>query len=71
MTTKECVYELLKAGWTSRVDALREAGTLELPKRVSEFRQAGIVVESRKIKAVNRFGKTIARTEYRIKEESK
>lgn len=68
MTVNECVKSLLCEGWTSRADAYREIGTLDLPKRVSELRREGVNIESRKVKRENRFGKTIYHNEYRIKE---
>lgn len=66
---RDCIIELLSEGWTSRADAFREVGTLDLPKRVSELRREGITVESRTVKTVNRFGRTIKYNEYRIKKE--
>ncbi len=62
------IIELLKEGWTSRADAFREVGSLDLPKRVSEIRRMGIEVETRKVSSINRFGKKITYNEYRIKE---
>ena len=70
-TINDCVIDLLKEGWTSRADAFSEIGTLDLPKRVSELRKTGIVIETRKVKRQNRYGKTIYHNEYRIKEEIK
>lgn len=66
---RDCIISLLKEGWTSRADAFREVGSLDLPKRVSELRKDGIEVESRTVKTVNRFGRTIYYNEYRIKED--
>lgn len=66
---RDCIIDLLRQGWTSRADAFREVGSLDLPKRVSELRRDGIKVESRTVKTVNRFGRTITYNEYRIMEE--
>lgn len=66
---RDCIIALLEEGWTSRADAFREVGSLDLPKRVSELRKDGITVESRTVKTVNRFGRTIKYNEYRIKKE--
>ena len=66
---RDCIVDLLRQGWTSRADAFREVGTLDLPKRVSELRREGLVIESRTVKTVNRYGRSITYTEYRLKEE--
>ena len=66
---RDCIIALLEEGWTSRADAFREVGSLDLPKRVSELRREGIAVEVRTVKAVNRFGRTIKYNEYRIKKD--
>ena len=66
---RNLIIDLLKTGWTSRVDALREVGTLELPKRVSELRREGIAVESRRVTFKTRLGRTSHYNEYRITEE--
>ena len=67
---KDLLYSLLCEGWTSPADAFLNAGTMKLTTRVSDFRKAGISVESRKVKVTNRYGKTIYYNEYRIKEDS-
>lgn len=70
MTVNDCIITLLKEGWTSRADAFREVGTLDLPKRVSEIRRDGIVVESRKVEFTTRLGRKSHYNVYRIKEEN-
>ena len=69
MTITECIIDLLRQGWTSRADAFREVGSLDLPKRVSEIRRSGIEVESQRLTRKNRYGRTIHYNVYRIKEE--
>lgn len=69
MTVNDCIIDLLKTGWTSRADAFREVGTLDLPKRVSEIRRGGIEIESRRVEFTTRLGRKSHYNEYRIKEE--
>jgi len=55
MKQKELIIAILKRGWTSPLDALKQAGTMKLSTRVGELKSAGYIIldkwhESKKYK---------------------
>lgn len=68
MTITDCILGLLKT-WTSRADALREVGTFDLPKKVSDLRKLGYKIETRRVPFTTRLGRKSYYYEYKLKEE--
>lgn len=70
MTQNQMLLSMMRDTWVSPAAALNEIGCMRLASRIYELRRAGVPVESRTIRKLNRFGRAITYKEYRVKEDA-
>lgn len=59
MTQCERVLDYIKKnGKISRYEALTECGVVELPARITELKQKGYKISSKRVTALNKYGRT-------------
>jgi hypothetical protein len=70
MTQKQAVYDyMVKHGGITSAEAFTACGVTRLSARIWDLRNDGIKICNERIKAKNRYGKTIAYDRYRVVKE--
>lgn len=65
MTQSDRILEYLQSGKTlNRLDSWSELGILECPARISELRNAGHVIHTRRRQVKNRYGQKVSIAEW-------
>lgn len=69
MTQNEQIRNHLKQfGSITPIEALQEYGIMRLASRISDLKKEGFPIASETVKSMNRFGKPVTFSKYRISE---